>query len=87
MRLPVIRAGGEIIEHQGEQAMHSAIAVLEELSQAKGLKDEELNLIGELLSNLLGSLEVKRMQSEGLSRTDALNAFMKRVLGSIDKQN
>jgi hypothetical protein len=49
------------------------------------LKDEELDVIGELISNLYGALEVHKMVQSGTDKKEALNAFMKRVLGSIDK--
>jgi hypothetical protein len=51
----------------------------------KGLKDEELEVIGELVSNISGALEVIQMEKDGMSRKDALNTFMKRVVGSIDQ--
>ncbi|MBL6867367.1 MAG: hypothetical protein ISQ96_02685, partial [Cryomorphaceae bacterium] len=47
-------------------------------------KDEELEVIGELISNLYGSLEVNKEITNGTSKKDALNGFMKRVLGSIN---
>jgi len=48
------------------------------------LKDEELDVIGEIISNLYGALEVHKMVKEGMPQKEALNTFMKRVLGSID---
>ena len=42
-------------------------------------------MIGELISNLYGAIEVDKMIKEGVSKKEALNAFMKRVLGSIDQ--
>ena len=49
------------------------------------LKDEELDVLGELISNLYGAVEVDKLIKEGNSKKDALNMFMKRVLGAIDK--
>jgi hypothetical protein len=49
------------------------------------LKDEELDVIGELISNMYGALEVHKMIKGGMDKKEALNSFMKRVLGSIDK--
>ena len=48
------------------------------------LKDEELDVLGEMISNLYGALEVHKMTQEGMAKKEALNSFMKRVLGSID---
>lgn len=42
-------------------------------------------MIGELISNMYGALEVDKMIKEGMDKKDALNAFMKRVMGAIDK--
>jgi hypothetical protein len=61
------------------------IEVLESLTEVSSLKDEELDVLGELISNMYGALEVHKMIKEGTDKKEALNAFMKRVLGSIDK--
>jgi hypothetical protein len=57
---------------------------LENLIDAPGLKDEELDVIGELLSNFSGAVEVHKEIKNGTPKRDALNNFMKRVSGSID---
>lgn len=85
MKLPVIKNLVEFIEKNDEDFVEEAILVLENLSLAKGLKDEELDVIGELLSNMYGSLEVSKSIKSGTPPKDALNSFMQRVLGSIDK--
>jgi hypothetical protein len=54
------------------------------LADVPTLKDEELEVIGELISNLYGSLEVSKEITNGTPKKDALNGFMKRVLGSIN---
>jgi hypothetical protein len=41
-------------------------------------------VIGELLSNYSGALEVHKEIQAGTPKRDALNGFMKRVTGSID---
>lgn len=85
MRLPVIKHITEFIEKNDEDYVIEAQEVLENLIDAKGLKEEELMVIGELLSNMSGALEVKKLMNNGESKKDALNNFMKRVMGSIDK--
>lgn len=85
MRLPVIKHLSEFIEKNDEDYLIETQEVLEDLISAKGIKDEELMVIGELLSNMSGALEVKKLMREGASQKDALNSFMKRVMGSIDK--
>ncbi|MDP4683606.1 MAG: hypothetical protein NWS40_02845 [Crocinitomicaceae bacterium] len=86
MKLPIIKHLTGFIEEKDEDYIIEAMEVLESMIEIPSLKDEELDVIGELLSNFSGALEVKQMMREqGLSQKDALNAFMKRVTGSIDK--
>ena len=59
--------------------------MLEALTEVSSLKDEELDVIGELISNMYGALEIQKMVKDGMDKKEALNAFMKRVLDSIDK--
>lgn len=72
------------IEDNDADYVNETIEFLEHLAQARGLKDEELDVIGEILSNAYGALEVRKAMAEGKSERDALNEFMKRVTGSID---
>lgn len=82
MKLPVIR---QIQRTSSVEEIETAIKVLENTSEAATLNDEELELIGELLSNMCGAVEVHQLLAEGLSERDALNTFMKKVMGSIDR--
>lgn len=86
MKLPIIKHLTNFIEENDEDYVIEAMEVLESMIEIPSLKDEELDVIGELLSNFSGAIEVKQMMREqGMSQKDALNAFMKRVTGSIDK--
>lgn len=85
MRLPIIKHLTEFIEKNDEDYLVETIEVLEDLTEAKGIKDEELDVIGELISNMYGALEVHKEIKNGTPKKEALNAFMKRVLGSIDQ--
>lgn len=84
MKLPVIKHVTEFIEQNDVDYVLETIETLESLIEAP-LKDEELDVIGELISNLYGAVEVDKLVKEGNTKKDALNMFMKRVLGSIDK--
>ncbi len=84
MRLPIIKHINEFVKENDADFVEEAIEVLEHLSEAKGIKDEELDVIGELISNMYGALEVQKMIAEGQPEKEALNDFMKRVMGSID---
>ena len=85
MKLPIIKQLTQFIEDNDQDYLIETIEVLEALTEVSSLKDEELDVIGELISNLYGALEVHKMTQNGTSKKEALNAFMQRVLGSIDK--
>jgi hypothetical protein len=85
MKLPLIKHIGKFIEENDEDYILETIEVVEHITEFEGLKDEELDVLGECLSNLYGALEVHNaVRNEGISRKDALNGFMMRVQGSID---
>ncbi len=84
MKLPIIKHLTDFIEERDADFVEETIETLESLAEAP-LKDEELDVIGELLSNLYGALEVHRDIKAGTPKKEALNGFMTRVLGSIDK--
>ena len=85
MRLPVIKHIVSFIEENDEDYINETVETLEHLIDAPGIKDEELDVIGELLSNLAGAIEVSREVKNGKTQREALNEFMSRVTGSIDK--
>lgn len=84
MKLPIIKHLSQFIEENDQDYLIETIEVLEALTEISTLKDEELDIIGELISNMYGALEVHKMIKEGSSKKEALNNFMKRVMASID---
>lgn len=84
MKLPVIKHLTQFIEDNDEDFVIETIETLEALTEVPSLKDEELDIIGELISNMYGAIEVNKTIKEGTPKKEALNGFMKRVLGSID---
>lgn len=86
MKLPVIKHLTQFIEDNDQDYIIETLEVLEALTEVPSLKDEELDVIGELISNMYGALEVNKMIKEGTDKKEALNTFMKRVLGAIDKE-
>ena len=84
MKLQIIKHVTQFIEQNDEDFIIETIETLESLTEVSSLKDTELDVIGELLSNFYGAIEVSKMIKSGKSQKDALNSFMKRVLGSID---
>jgi len=85
MKLPVIKHLTQFIEENDQDYVNETIEVLEALCEVPSLKDEELDVIAELISNMYGAIEVDKMIKEGTPKKEALNNFMQRVLGSIDK--
>ena len=85
MRLPLIKHITQFIKEYDEDYLLETIEALEHLSMSDDLKDEEIDVIGELISNFYGAIEVSQEINNGTPERDALNDFMKRVMGSIDK--
>ena len=79
MRLPIVKHLSNLIDEYDKDYVEETLLVLEKLIDARGIKEEELDVIGELISNLEGSLEVKKLIDKGMSQKEALNTFMKRV--------
>lgn len=82
MKLPVIR---HIQRTASVAEINTTISLLENISEAPSLKEAEVDVIGELISNLCGALEVHQLIVDGMPEKDACNSFMKKVLGSIDQ--
>lgn len=85
MKLPVIKHVLDFVETHDRDWVVETIELLEYMTEFPAIKDEELDVFGELLSNLYGALEVQELIQEGTPKKEALNEFMGRVLGSIDK--
>lgn len=85
MRLPLIKHLNNFIEEYDQDYVLETIETLEYLIESDKVKDEELDVIGELLSNFYGAIEVSKSIKEGKPQKEALNEFMQRVTGSIDR--
>ncbi len=84
MKLPVIKHLTSFITTNDEDFVIETIETLEAITEIQSLKDVELDVIGELISNMYGALEVHKMIQEGIPQKEALNNFMQRVLRAID---
>ena len=84
MKLPVIK---QLVKDGqfSQDRLEETIEVLLTISEARGLKDDELEAIGEVISNISGAQEVLREMEKGTPQREALNGFMKRVVGSINR--
>ncbi|WP_310994380.1 DUF6952 family protein [Aequorivita marina] len=82
MKLPVIR---HFQRNNSTAQLENCIEVLESYTEYKRISDEELDVIGELITNLCGAVEVHEMIEDGMPERDAANTFAQKVLGSIDR--
>ena len=79
MGLPLIKHISNFIDSNDQDYVEETLTVLEDLIDARGIKDDELDVIGELMSNMEGALEGQKLIKEGMTQKEALNSFMKRV--------
>ena len=82
MKLPIIR---QFYQTQTPENLEKTVEVLEAFCEFRGATEEDINVAGELITNICGALEVHNNVKNGLSEKDALNGFAQKVLGSIDK--
>lgn len=82
MKLPVIR---HLQKNNAPEKIQHCIEVLESFSEYNRITDEELDVVGELITNLCGASEVCNMIESGMEEREAANTFAKKVLGSIDR--
>lgn len=82
MKLPIIR---QLYQTQTPENLEKTLEVLESFSEFRGVTEEDLNVTGELITNICGALEVHNSVKNGMSEKDALNGFAQKVLGSIDR--
>jgi len=85
MKLPIIKHLVRFAAERDVDFLHETMETLENLTECEALPDEDLDVLGELLSNLSGALEVAEAMDNGTPEKEALNGFMHRVMGSIDR--
>lgn len=82
MKLPIIK---HLQRENDVNSLERSLEVLESFSEHRSVKEDEMDVVGELVTNISGAIEVHKMVEDGMSEKDAANAFSKRVLGSIDR--
>ncbi|AQX05846.1 hypothetical protein BAX97_10915 [Elizabethkingia meningoseptica] len=82
MKLPIIR---QLYQNCTEEQLEATLEVLEKFTEFRGVSDEDLDVAGELITNICGAQEVHGQVKSGLSEKDALNGFAQKVMGSIDR--
>lgn len=82
MKLPIIK---HLQKNNSAEKLQHTMDVLESFSEHRSVKEHEMDVVGELVTNIAGAIEMDKLVQEGLSEKDAANTFAKRVLGSIDQ--
>jgi len=82
MKLPVIR---HLQKGTTPEQLESTLEVLELFSEHRSVTEEEMDVVGELITNICGALEVHGNVAQGMSGVEAANAFAQKVMGSIDQ--
>jgi len=83
MKLPVIRSLASDRKISIKD-INIAISILETIGMSRGISKQELNVIGEILSNLEGSkIVIEEHRHYGKPLKESLNKFMQRVINSV----
>lgn len=82
MKLPIIK---HLQKNNEAEKLENTLEVLESFCEHRSVKDNEMDVVGELITNVAGAVEMDKMVKDGMSEKDAANTFAKRVLGSIDQ--
>lgn len=82
MKIPVIR---QLFQNSSPEQLEATLEVLEAFCEFRGVNEAEIDVAGELITNICGALEVHAKVNEGALEKDALNAFAQRVMGAIDR--
>ena len=74
--LPIIKHTLDFIKDNDADYIEECIAVLEHLSESSNIKDEEIDVIGELISNLYGAIEVNRpLSTDPIKKMHLINLW------------
>ncbi len=82
MKLPIIK---HLQKNNSADKLQNTMDVLESFTEHRSVKEEEMDVVGELITNIAGAIEMDKLVKDGMSEKDAANTFAKRVLGSIDQ--
>lgn len=82
MKIPVIR---QLFQNSSAEDLEVTLGVLEAFCEFRGVSETEIDVAGEMITNICGALEVHANVDAGATEKDALNAFSQKVMGSIDR--
>ena len=67
MKLPIIR---QFYQNQTPENLEKTLEVLESFSEFRGTTEEDLNVVGELITDICGALEVHAKVKNGMSEKE-----------------
>jgi len=82
MKLPVIR---HFQKGATKEQLETTLEVLEHFTEHRSVTEVEMDVVGELITNICGAIEVHSNVAQGMSGVEAANAFAQKVMGSIDQ--
>ncbi len=82
MKIPIIK---QLFQNTTPENLAATLEVLEAFCEFRGISETEIDVAGEMITNICGALEVHQMVADGAVEKEALNAFGQKVLGSIDR--
>lgn len=82
MKVPVIR---QFFESATPEKLEATLEVLEAFCEFRAVNETEVDIAGEMITNICGALEVHNSVANGMEPREALNAFSAKVMGSIDR--
>jgi hypothetical protein len=82
MKIPVIK---QFYQNCSTEELEATLNVLEAFCEFRAVNEQEVDVAGELITNICGALEVHASVAGGALEKDALNAFGQKVMGSIDR--
>ncbi|MBB4119528.1 MAG: DUF6952 family protein [Mesonia hippocampi] len=82
MKLPVIK---HLQKNNTKEELENTVKVLESFTEHRSVTDQDLDVIGELLTNLCGAVEVHQMIEQGVPEREAAKNFVNKVMGAIDR--
>ena len=84
MRLPLIRQINKYMMEHDAASVEKGLELLEFLAESNAVKDEELDVLGEMMSNIYGAIEVnKSIKSEAKIdlRSQSAGVYFVRISG------
>ena len=81
MKLSIIR---HLQKGTTPQQLETTLEVLEHFSEHRAVTEDEMDVVGELITNICGALEVHANIEQGMTGVEAANTFAQKVMGSID---